>query len=169
MLRCYLSGCLAGRYAAEVTEERALATKVLAKCGLRAIDPAEAQSALWGSSKKAKVSKSMKRKLMTTMVIRDKSLIRRSDILLLLTGDIISDGSYKEVDYAQRCEIPVVLVSPKRYTEELMGWTNILVPKDHIFPTVEKAAAFIKRKYAKDYEKQKNYFNLATRKAPKEK
>lgn len=168
MLRCYLSGCLAGRYAAEVTAERAEATKILAHHGLRAIDPAEAQSALWGSGKKAKVSKSMKRKLMTTMVHRDKGLIRRSDVLILLTGDIISDGSYKEVDYAQRIEIPVVLVSPKRYTEELMGWTNILVPKDHIFTTIEKAASFIKRKYEKDYEKHRNYFNLAVRKAPKD-
>ena len=106
---------------------------------------------------------------MAIMVIRDKGLIRRSDVLLLLTGDIISDGSYKEVDFAQRCEIPVVLVGPKRYTEELMGWTNILVPKDHIFPTVERAASFIKRKYVKDYENFKNYFNMAVRKAPKDK
>ena len=169
MLRVYLSGCLAGRYATEVTAERAEATKTLARYGLRAVDPAESQSILWGAGKKAKVTKQMKRKLMETMVIRDKGLIRRSDVLLLLTGDIISDGSYKEVDFAQRCEIPVVIVSPKRYTEELMGWTNILVPKDHFFPNIQRAASFINRKYVKDYENFRNYFNMAVRKAPKDK
>ena len=164
-----MSGCLAGRYAAEVTAERAEANRILAKHGLRGIDPAEAQSALWGSGKKAKVSKSMKRKVMETMVKRDKTLVRKSDILLVLTSDIISDGTYREMDFAQRCEIPVVLVGPKRYSEELMGWTNILFPKSHTFPTIEKAVSFIKRKYVKEYDAQKKYFNLAVRKAPKEK
>jgi nucleoside 2-deoxyribosyltransferase len=169
MLRVYLSGCLAGRYATEVTAERAEATKILAQHNLRAVDPAESQSILWGSGKKAKVTKKMKRKLMATMVKRDKALIRKSDILLVLTADIISDGTFREMDFAQRCEIPVVIVSPKRYTEELMGWTNILVPKDHTFPTVQKAASFIRRKYVQDYENFRNYFNMAVRKAPKDK
>lgn len=168
-MRIYLSGCLAGRYAAEVTAERSKATQILGKYNLRAVDPAESQQILWGSRKNSTISKKMKRRLMETMVHRDKWLIRRSDILLVLTGDIISDGTYKEVDYAQRCEIPVVLIAPKRYTEELMGWTNILVPKDHIFPTMEKAISFIKRKYTKEYDADKKYFNMAVRKAPKEK
>jgi len=168
-MRVYLSGCLAGRYAAEVNAERAKATKILTHNGLKAVDPAESQKILWGSKKGAVISKKMKRKLMETMVLRDKALIRKSEILLVLTGDIISDGTYKEVDFAQRIEIPVVLVAPKRYKEELMGWTNVLVPKDHIFPTIEKAVSFIKRKYVKEYAEFKKYFNMAVRKAPKEK
>src|SRR5579863_1168056 len=142
MLRVYLSGCLAGRYATEVTAERSSATKVLARYNLRAVDPGESQQILWGSKKASVITKKMKRKLMETMVRRDKALVRKSDILLVLTGDIISDGTYREMDFAQRCEIPVVLVAPKRCREELMGWTNILVPKSQTFPTVEKAAAF---------------------------
>ena len=161
-LRVYLSGCFAGRFASDVKSERAEATRLLRRNRLREVDPAAAEQTIWGNGK---ISKRMTRKFMETMVRSDKFLIRRSDVLLVLTGDTISDGTYKEVDYAQRIEIPVVMVAPKRYSEELMGWTNILVGKDHIFPTTKKAVRFIKRKYAKEAEEHKKAFNQAVRKS----
>lgn len=155
------SGCFAGRFASDVKAERAIATRLIRKNGLVEVDPAKAEQTIWG---RGKISKRMTRNFMTTMVKNDKYLIRRSDVLLVLTGDIISDGTYKEVDYAQRIEIPVVMVAPKRCSEELMGWTNILVGKDHIFPTVKRAISFIKRKYVKEVEEHKKAFTQAVRK-----
>jgi len=163
-LRIYISGCFAGRLPNDVKSERERARNLIRKNGMHEIDPAAAEQTIWG---RRKISKKMSRSFMTIMVKNDKYLIRRSDVLLVITGDIISDGTYKEVDYAQRIEIPVVMVAPKRHSGELMGWTNILVGKSNIFPTMEKAVSFIKRKYVKAIAQHKKAFNQAVRKRKK--
>lgn len=166
-IRVYLSGSMANRYAAEVKAERTEATQILAKYKLHAIDPAAAEEHLWGKHKSAKISTKFKRKVMQTMVWQDLFLIRRSDILLVLTGDKCSDGTWNEISYARSIGIPVVFVSPDRLRKNnpIMGWTNILTPKDHFFPDIIKAAKFIHKRYAKAYEKHRAYFNSAIRSA----
>jgi nucleoside 2-deoxyribosyltransferase len=166
-MRIYLSGTMAGRFAGEVKAERAEATKVLAKYGIRAVDPAAAEEHLWGKGKSAKIQINMKRKIMEIMVWHDLFLIRRSDALIVLTGTTPSDGTWREMCYAEKIGIPVIVISPKRYTEELMGWTTVVVPKDHIFSDIYKAARFLHKRYAKEHETHIAYFNSAVKNANK--
>lgn len=166
-IRVYLSGSMANRFAAEVKAERAEATQILSKYGLHAVDPAASEGQLWGNHKTAKISAKFKRKVMEVMVWQDLFLIRRCDILLVLTGDKCSDGTWNEISYARSIGIPVVFVSPERLRKNnpIMGWTNILTPRDHFFADVRRAARFIHKRYAKTYEKHKAYFNSAIRAA----
>lgn len=165
MLRVYLAGKMSGRYAEDVKSERARATNALAKFGIHAVDPAAAESKLWGTHKYAKISTKFRRRVMAAMVWQDLWLIRRCDVLLVLTGDGASEGTNSEWTYAKNIGIPVVLVAPERVKGNLMGWTNILIPDDHTFPSVESAARFINRRYVKAYEKHREYFNAAIKNA----
>jgi nucleoside 2-deoxyribosyltransferase len=163
-LRVYLSGKMSNRYVEDVKAERSRATEELNKHKLVAVDPAAAEAALWPHHKKAKISTRFTRKVMEAMVSNDLFLIRRCDVLLYLTGDVVSEGSILELQYAQTIGIPVVMVSPERHSERWMGWLNIIVPKDHTFPDIKKAVRFIYKRYQKAHEKNREYFNLAIRK-----
>ena len=163
-LRVYLSGKMSARYVEDVKAERKRATEELNKYKLVAVDPAAAETALWPNKKKAKISTKFTRKVMEAMVENDLFLIRRCDVLLYLTGDVVSEGSILELRYAQTIGIPVVMVGPERFHERWMGWINIIVPKDHTFKDVRSAVKFIYRKYQKTHERNKKYFNLAIRK-----
>ena len=163
-LRVYMSGKMSNRYVEDVKAERKRAAEELKKYKLVAVDPAAAEAELWPHKKKAKISSKFTRQVMEAMVDRDLYLIRRSDVLLYLTGDVVSEGSILELRYAQIIGIPVVMVSPERYSERWMGWLNIVVPKDHTFPDIKSAIRFIYRKYQKIHEKNKRYFDLAIRK-----
>jgi nucleoside 2-deoxyribosyltransferase len=156
---------MGGRFAGEVKVERAEATTALAKYSIKAVDPAAAEEHLWSTRKDARIQLNMKRKIMEIMIWHDLFLIRRSDALLVLTGTTPSDGTWREMCYAEKIGIPVILISPKRYAEELMGWSTVLVPKDHIFPDVQKAAKFLYKRYAKEHEMHIAYFNSAVKKA----
>ena len=79
-----------------------------------AVDPAAAEGKLWPSKKKAKISSKFKRHIMDIMVWRDLWLIRRCDVLLVLTGDVVSEGTLLEWRYAQNIDIPVVMIAPER-------------------------------------------------------
>jgi hypothetical protein len=164
-MRVYLSGKMSNRYVEDVKSERKRATDELSKYGIKAVDPAAAEAALWGSHKKARISTKFNRRIMTAMVDKDLFLIRRSDALLYLTGDVVSEGSLLEVAFAQQIKIPVIMVAPERYYERWMGWVNIFVPKDHTFIDIKSAVRFINRKYKKTYEKNKIYFDQAIKKA----
>ena len=163
-LRVYISGKMSSRYVEDVKAERRRAIEELHKYKLVGVDPAQAEAELWPHKKKAKISSRFTRKVMEAMVSRDLYLIRRSDALIYLTGDVVSEGSLMEVRYAQIIGIPVVMVSPERYHERWMGWMNIIVPKDHTFPEIKSAVRFIYRRYQKIHEKNKRYFDLAIRK-----
>jgi hypothetical protein len=156
---------MGGRYKEEVKAERSEATRELSRCGLHAVDPAAAEENLWGKHRNARIIVKMKRKIMEAMVWQDRWLISRCDVLLVLTGDTPSDGTWHEMEIAMHMGKPVVLVAPKRFSGELMGWTTVLVPKDHIYPDVQKASRFIKRTYAKDYLKHRAYFQAAIKNA----
>jgi nucleoside 2-deoxyribosyltransferase len=162
-MRIYLSGSMGGRFAGEVKAERAEATRVFQKYGLKAVDPGAAEEHLWENTKKAKIKLNMTRKIMEIMIWHDLFLIRRSDALIVLTGTNPSDGTWREMCYAEQIGIPVFVISQKRKTEELMGWTTVLVPKDHTFSNIEEAAKFIAKRYKKEHETHIAYFNSAVK------
>lgn len=159
--RIYMCGTMAGRFAQEVQAERREAAEALSKIGVWAIDPAKSEQELWGKKVKAKISTKFRLRVMSAMVKQDLLLIRRSDALICLTGDNCSDGSWREIAYAQMIGIPVILIAPKRYKGELSGWTNVLIPSGHIVPNIKAAVKLVKRKYLREYEAQRRYFEAA--------
>lgn len=166
-MRVYLSGSMASRFAQEVQAERAEASIALSKIGVRAVDPAAAESQLWGKHVKAKISTKFRYKIIETMVKKDLWLIRRCDILLVLTGDTVSDGTWDEWNYAQSIGVPVIMIAPKRYRGELTGWANVTIQKGNIVPNLKAACNLIKRKYLKEDLQFKAYFNAAIKNADK--
>lgn len=171
--RVYLSGKMSNRFVDDVKSERRRATEELAKYKMRAVDPAAAEEKLWSNKKNAKISSTFKRKIMDIMVWHDLWLIRRCDVMLVLTGDVVSEGTLLEWRYAQNIGIPVVMVAPERIKGNFMGWVNILIPQDHMFPDLKSAARFIHKKYAKEYAEHHEYFAAAVKnrgvKQPKKK
>lgn len=161
--RVYLSGKMSNRYVDDVKSERRRATEELAKYKMRAVDPAAAEEKLWSNKKNAKISSTFKRKIMDIMVWHDLWLIRRCDVMLVLTGDVVSEGTLLEWRYAQNIGIPVVMIAPQRIRGEFMGWVNILVPQDHMFHDLKSAARFINKKYAKEYAEHHEYFAAAVK------
>ena len=163
-LRAYICGTMAGRFAQEVTAERDEVTEALLKIGVHGVDPAKSESQLW-QGKKSKISTKYRLRVIAAMVARDLFLIRRSDLLLCTTGDFCSDGSWKEISYAQLIGIPVILIAPKRYSGEISGWTNVLIRRENIVPTLKAAINLIRRRYLKEHEANKRYFDAAIKKA----
>jgi nucleoside 2-deoxyribosyltransferase len=165
MLRVYLAGKMSNRYVEDVKSERKRATERLAKFNMRAVDPAAAEGQLWPKHRKAKISGRFKYTVMKAMVEHDLWLIRRCDVMLVLTGDITSEGTNAEFLYAKNIGIPVVMIAPERLKGNWMGWTNVLVGMDNMFPDLKSAVTFIHKKYKKEYEKNKAYFNAAIKHA----
>lgn len=163
MFRIYLSGSMAGRVAEQVREERELATSLFAKAGIFAVDPAAAEQKLWKSGKTAKIGLQFPAKIMRAFVAQDKWLIRRCDALLVLTGDTPSDGTWREMCYAEKIGIPIIMIAPRRKRGELVGWSNIEVL--NIVEDLESAIRLIKRRWLKEYEDHKKYFDAAIRNA----
>jgi hypothetical protein len=166
--RVYISGKMSNRYVEDVKSERARTVKELARYQIHGVDPAAAESQLWPSSKKAKISSTFKRRVMEAMVQNDLWLIRRSDALIYITASIASEGSLLEVAYAKMIGLPIIIVSPERVKGQFMGWLSIYVPKDHTFSTIEEACRFINRRYKKQYERNHRYFERAIKNAAKQ-
>lgn len=163
MFRIYLSGSMAGRVAEQVREERELATDLFAKASIFAVDPAAAEQGLWKKGKAAKIGLKFPLKTMKAFVVQDKWLIRRCDALLVLTGDTPSDGTWREMVYAEKIGIPVIMIAPRRKRGELIGWSNIEVA--NVVEDLGSAIRLIKRKWLKEYEDHKKYFDAAIRNA----
>jgi nucleoside 2-deoxyribosyltransferase len=166
-MRVYLSGSMQNRFAQEVQAERREASEALSKIGVFAVDPALAESQLWGKHLKAKISTSFRYKVIESMVKNDLYLIRRCDLLLVLTGSTPSDGTWIEWVMAKAMGIPVVMISPERCKKKnpLVGWSNVIIENGNIVPSLQAAISLIKRKYVKDEQSRKSYFNAAIRKA----
>lgn len=166
-MRVYLSGSMQNRFAQEVQAERREASEALSKIGVFAVDPALAESQLWGKHLKSKISTSFRYKVIESMVKNDLYLIRRSDLILVLSGSTPSDGTWIEWIMAKAMGIPVVMISPERCKKKnpLMGWSNVIMEKGNIVPSLEAAVNLIKRKYVKDESNRKAYFNAAIKKA----
>lgn len=166
-MRVYLSGSMQNRFAQEVQAERREASEALSKIGVFAVDPALAESQLWGNHLKAKISTSFRYKVIESMVKNDLYLIRRCDLLLVLTGSMPSDGTWIEWVMAKAMGIPVIMISAERCKKKnpLMGWSNVMIGKRNIVSSLQAAVSLIKRKYVRDEKDRKAYFNAAIKKA----
>lgn len=165
MMRIYISGSMSGRLAEQVKSERQLAVKLFFEAGMRGVDPGASEKKLWKKGKKSKITFGFPEKIMKAFVAQDKWLIRRCDVLLVLTGDIPSDGTWREVCYAEKIEIPVVMIAPRRKAKEIMGWSNIEVP--YIVSDLKSAIKLIKTKLVPKYEAHSKYFESAIKNAQK--
>jgi len=59
------------------------------------------------------------------VIARDESDVRRSHMLLNLTGDTPSDGAWWEMGLAHYvCNIPVVMIAPLRKIGKVKSWSN---------------------------------------------
>ena len=139
MLRVYLGGSMGGRDAQEVIKEREHASAVCTKYGIMPIDPGRLEKRQW----KRKISLKLSQRVMDGFVDKDLFLIRRSDVLLVLTADTCTDGTWVEKTYAKMIGLPVVIVAPKRATKKLIGWTNSKRWTDKVCPDVESAIRYI--------------------------
>jgi nucleoside 2-deoxyribosyltransferase len=159
---CIFAGGMAGRRAEEVHAERQAAIKAFSKVGIFAVDPAAAEQKFIENQKSKKINVAYSEKVMKAFVTQDKWLIRHSDALLVMTGDRPSDGTWREMCYAEAIGIPVVMIAPQRKKKEMVGWSNILVP--HIVKDLSEAVNLIKRRWVKEYTAHRQYFELAIRK-----
>ena len=163
MFKIYLAGSMAGRRTEEVQAERAKAIALFAKQQIFAVDPAASEQKLLDQKKSKKISLTYSEDLMEAFVWHDKWLIRHCDALIVLTGDNPSDGTWREMCYAEIIGLPVVLVAPRRVKKDLVGWSNICVPD--VVSSIEEAALLVKKKFAVDYEMHKKYFEVAVKDA----
>ena len=140
-MRVYLAGKMGGRLGHEVLHERIEANHLCIKYGLDPVDPARGENI----EPDKKVDLSMNHVTMQSFVAKDEYAISKCGALLILTGDTPSEGTGIEFGLALKLGIPVVIVSPKRATGELMGFWNIKASA--IFATQEEAIKFIADNY----------------------
>lgn len=140
--RVYLAGKMGGRPGREVLEERRRAIQACEDVGLDYIDPAANENV----NEDELIDLRLDYVTMKNFVAKDEYAIRSSNAILVLTGDIPSEGTGLEFGLALELGLPVVLVAPKRLAGELMGFWNIKATA--MFATVEEAAEFIAVNFA---------------------
>lgn len=142
-MRIYLAGKMQGRMGWEVLQERAHATDVCESFDLEVSDPAATE--LIDPEKIVDIN--MNWMQMQAFVSKDEFAIRQCHCLLILTGDMPSEGTGLEFGLALQLGIPVVLVSPLRADGQKMGFWSIKASA--IFATVEDAVEYIADNYAR--------------------
>ena len=143
MTKVYLSGKMSGRTGHDVVVERQRAIELCLEHNLTPLDP--------GKNEHLKdipelVSASVTYPVMKFFVAKDVYAIDHSDVVLVLTGDTPSDGTWWEMGQAHfKTGIPVVMVAPNRCSGDIVGFSNVMV--DALFPTIEEAVKFIADNY----------------------
>lgn len=138
MSTVYLGGKLGDRTYEECIAERNKAKKLLEEHGITVIDPLRGKEYLVGKT----ISRYEKPGGMeiSEIIVRDKYNLKRSDLLLILTGDEVSDGTWLEFGYAKyKLDLPVVMVAPTRVGQH--GWSNY--EADYIARSLEEAVNWI--------------------------
>ncbi len=143
--KIYLAGSMAGRTAEEVTKERQKIIHLFRGTGVTVLDP-------WRTEKgdaAPKIPTKFDYLTMKKYVAKDHYAIDHADLLLVTSGDHPSDGTWLEMGRAHyKCQIPVVMIAPKRVNESLMGFSNIIA--DAMFETAEEAVDFITSNFVHD-------------------
>lgn len=138
----YLAGAMGGRTVHDVWNERCIARICCEKLGLTYYDPAEDEG-VYKWPKNQIISTEYSRAKMQKFVSKDLTNVSECRAVLNLTGDRLSDGTAWEMAYAAFYRhIPVYVVSPRRKSGELMGFTNILA--DKLFKDTYSALKYIK-------------------------
>ena len=141
-LHVYLSGKMGNRTGKDVLQERKEAVALCHDNNIYPVDPASTEF-IEDSDKL--IDLSMDFVTMKNFVAKDLHSMLMCDVVLVLTGDTPSDGTWWEMGVAKAEGIPVIMVCPKRVSGGLMGFSNILV--DAMFSTVEEAVEFISNNY----------------------
>ena len=136
--RVYMAGTMAGRLIKSVLKERKKANKLLRKHGLIPYDPAAGEEKYWKSSKK--IPWAYAKNVMLKFVKNDFALVDACGAVLVLTGDVASDGTWHEMIRAKAKRKIIAIVAPKRASGKKMGFTTVLYP---CFSTVEEAVDYI--------------------------
>lgn len=137
----YLSGKLAGRSKKEVLKERKEATELLVKAGFNVFDPVSLEN----NNKEKVFSTKCSLDQMRRFVVKEKLALTKCDAVLMLSGDILSEGSLLEFGFASyHCHIPVLLVSKLRKEKKLVGWSNVEAVR--VVESVEEAIDYLKTK-----------------------
>lgn len=134
----YLGGKLGDRTYWECAGERSWAKQLLEERGISVLNPLRGKGYLAGKT----ISRHKKPGGMdiAEIIARDKYDLKRSDLLLILTGDEVSDGTWLEFGYAKyKLDIPVVMVAPTRIGQ--CSWSNH--EADYIARSLEEAVNWI--------------------------
>jgi hypothetical protein len=143
MTRVYLSGKMSLRPGREVLAERRRAIELCLEHNLTPLDPGKNEHI---QDTDEIISISIDYPTMKSYVAKDEYAVDHCDVLLVLTGDTTSDGTWLEMGQAiWKCHIPVVMVAPRRVKGEVVGFANIKC--DAMFSTIEEAVKFIADNY----------------------
>lgn len=152
----YLSGTITGRPKKEVLAERKRATDLLKAAGFLVFDPVSLEKNTPGANFKINHSKQD----MDVFIRKEKRAIENCHAMLLLTGDIPSDGSWMEAAYMRyKLNAPVIMVSPLRASGKLTSWSNVEMTK--VVATVEEAIPALLEECRKQAELVPLYEELA--------
>jgi len=136
MFRVYMCGKLTGRTKDDILKEHEPIREAIVKRGGAYEDPFEKEESLF--KKRQKCGFEGINQSISEVVHLDKTMIKRSDILLYMTGDIPSTGSLLEVGYARYLHIkPIIVISPKHHSREMLSW--LTVEADYIAKDYEDA------------------------------
>lgn len=118
-MRIYLSGSLDGRTKKEIEDEHRPYRKAISKRGWGYYDPFEKESTIITH----RVTVDRTNMLMEEIVHIDKVEIKNSDVLLVMTGDISSKGTFLEIGYARyHLVMPVIAVAPVHASGKHTSW-----------------------------------------------
>jgi nucleoside 2-deoxyribosyltransferase len=143
MTRVYLSGKMSLRPGSEVLAERRRAVELCLEHNLTPLDPGKNENI---RDTNEVISISIDYPTMKAYVAKDIYAVDHCDVVLVLTGDTTSDGTWLEMGQAIfKNHIPVVMVAPRRCKGEIVGFATILCSA--MFPTIEEAVKFIADNY----------------------
>lgn len=120
-MQLYLSGSLDGRTKQEIEKEHRPVRKAVLKMNWKFFDPFLKERRMISHI----VTVDRTRMLMEEIVHIDKVAIKDSDILLVLTGDISSKGTFLEIGYARyHLVMPVVAIAPIHAAGRHTSWLS---------------------------------------------
>jgi nucleoside 2-deoxyribosyltransferase len=136
MISAYIAGTLGGRDKAEVSKERAKAVKPLRDAGWDVYDPFEDEK----SQVKRLIPDNHKLDTMRAFINKDLRKVRKCDVLIVLTGDNPTDGTWDEKCTAWSQGSVVVLVAPLRKAGQKVSFSNLR--SHYLAESIEDAVAW---------------------------
>lgn len=121
LFTAYMCGKLTNRTKQEILAEHEPIRKLIEERGGAYEDPFEKEEGLF--KKKQRCGFEGMQTSIKEVVHIDKEMIKQSDILLFMTGDIPSYGSLLEVGYVRYHLVrPVIAIAPKHRDGEISSW-----------------------------------------------
>lgn len=122
MISVYVAGTLVGADKAETIRRRGRVCGLLAEAGFSVYDPFADEHKMWTGER---IPEGPPLDTMRAFVNKDLRQVRKADVVLVLTGDVPSDGTWQERDYSYMIGGIVVMVAPRRKRGELVSFSNV--------------------------------------------